>query len=163
LPEAVLYRTHDVLVWWTPARQEDMRFREGSELAPVSGKRFPLPALVWRLTAATLAVRALAESTRPQPATVLHIAPFWNTSPSDGVICEGSMRRPRGRNPAAIEQWDDAFFGSEFTHQAGAGSLARTNYAKLLKRLVGSDEYPADELVESRQTLASFALSSGRP
>jgi PRTRC genetic system protein B len=163
LPANVLYRTHEGLVWWTPARREEMRFRAGSELAKVSGKRLPLPPLVWRLGPHSLAVRALAHDARPEPKTALCIAPLWNTSPMDGVVCEGSMRKPRERGPAAIEEWDDAFFGSEFTHQAGAGSLARTmSYADLLRNLARSkDPYPLDELVPTQQTLHAFA-SGGR-
>lgn len=162
LPPEVLYRAHDLLVWWTPGRSEEMRFCEGSELRTVSGSRFPLPPLVWRLSAAHLAVRAISESTRPDPNTAVFVAPFWNTAPSDGVVCEGSMLRPKTRTPASIGAWDDAFFGSEFTHQAGGGSLSHTAYAKLTASLAGRDgPYPADELVNAQErTLSSFALAN---
>src|SRR5512146_2204948 len=46
LPEQVVARTPELLAWWTPARIRPMFFRAGSELAVVSGQRFPHPALL---------------------------------------------------------------------------------------------------------------------
>lgn len=164
LPGRVLYRTHDRTVWWSPPRRESMRFRTGSELEPVSGKPVALPGLVWRLSSQHLSVRAVAGADRPTPTTPLCVAPLWNTAPADGVVCEGSMPRPRGRGPGAIEDWEDAFFGSEFTHQAGAGSLCSGGaYPALVKRLAADQcDFPGDALVGAGITLGAFASEGAR-
>lgn len=164
LPARVLYRTHDRTVWWSAPRREAMRFRTGSELHPVFGKPVAIPGLAWRLSSRHLSVRAVAGPDRPTPTTRLCVAPFWNTTPSDGVVCEGTMPRPSSRGPGAIEDWEDAFFGSEFTHQAGAGSLCRDwTYPELMKRLAKDGcDFPGDALVDAGITLGAFASEGVR-
>jgi hypothetical protein len=51
--------------------------------------------LVWWVRHGRLSLRALDQSIRPKPTTPLMIAPYWNTEPSRGDVCEGDMRRPR--------------------------------------------------------------------
>ncbi len=165
LPPCVLYHTHVSLVWWTPPRREQMRFRTGSELEDVSGKSIALPGLVWRLAGGSLAIRAVAGAERPMPDTRLAVAPVWNTAPSDGVVCEGSMPRPRTRGPGSIEAWEDGFFGSEFTHQAGAGSLVSgsESFVGLMKRLASErTDFPDAALNLRTTTLAAFATPEER-
>jgi hypothetical protein len=42
LPENVVARTPELIAWWTPAAVRPMFFRDGSELADISGKLFPV-------------------------------------------------------------------------------------------------------------------------
>lgn len=122
LPEQVVARTPELLAWWTPARIRPMFFRTGSELANVSGQRFPHPALLLAVRSGLLYVRALRSSQRPNAETKLYAAPYWNTG-NDGAVCSGSMRVPKSAGVTAMAAWEQAFFQSEFTHAGGqAGS-----------------------------------------
>src|SRR5215472_1781581 len=47
LPDHVISRTPELIAWWTPATIRTMFFRDGSELADISGKLFPHPALLF--------------------------------------------------------------------------------------------------------------------
>ena len=71
-----------------------MFFRPGSELANVSGKLFPHPALLFVVRSSVLFVRALSASKRPGPDTKLAAAPYWNID-SNGAVCAGTMRAPK--------------------------------------------------------------------
>ena len=60
LPDNVIARTPELITWWTPASVRPMFFRKGSELANVSGKLFPHPALLFAVRNSVLFVRALS-------------------------------------------------------------------------------------------------------
>lgn len=121
LPANVLVRTADVTVWWRSASIETLFYNpakdaaHAKELVALNGKRVPIPPLVFRATKSQLWVRALGENARPNGATPLYAAPFYNVSATGGV-CLGSMRRPQGRGLETLPQWERSFFESEFTH-----------------------------------------------
>jgi PRTRC genetic system protein B len=124
LPNHVVARTPDLMAWWTPAAIRPMFFRDGSELADVSGKLFPHPALLFVVRNGVLFVRALPNKDRPAQDTKLAAAPYWNID-SNGAVCPGTMRIPRSSTVASIAAWQQAFFQSEFTHPGGAGRLTK--------------------------------------
>ena len=99
-----------------------MFFRDGSELAGVSGKLFPHPALLFVVRNGVLFVRALSNDRRPDQDTKVAAAPYWNID-SNGAVCAGTMRCPKSLTVASIAAWQQAFFQSEFTHPGGAGRL----------------------------------------
>jgi len=80
LPENVIARTPELIAWWAPASVRPMFFRDGSELADVSGKLFPHPPLLFAVGNGVLFVRALDQSKRPTADTKLAAAPYWNIS-----------------------------------------------------------------------------------
>src|SRR5271157_2260876 len=86
LPDHVLARTPELISWWTPAAIRTMFFRDGSELAGISGKFFPHPALLFVVRDGVLFVRALPNNRRPDPNTRLAAAPYWNID-SNGAVC----------------------------------------------------------------------------
>ena len=95
LPDQVIARTPDLLVWWMPAAVRLMFFRAGSELEGFSGKRFPHPALLFVVRSnGVLHVRALLGNQRPRPDSKLAAAPYWNID-SNGAVCAGTMRVPK--------------------------------------------------------------------
>ncbi len=149
LPDHVLARTPDMLAWWTPAASRTMFFRAKSELADVSGKLFPQPALLFAVSRGVLHVRALAASCRPSADTTLAAAPYWNIDDS-GAVCAGTMRVPKSLTVSSIAAWQQAFFQSEFTHPGGAGRLTRKRggTAALWKSLAGKARFPRLLLVE---------------
>ena len=70
LPEHVLARTPDLIVWWSGSQSRLMFFGDGnSEAKKLNGKMFPHPALVLMIHGRELFVRALAEGHRPTATT----------------------------------------------------------------------------------------------
>ena len=149
LPENVIARTPELVAWWTPASVRPMFFRDGSELADVSGKPFPHPALLFAVRNGVLSIRALAESKRPAADTKLAAAPYWNID-SDGKVCAGTMRVPKSVSVNSIPAWQEAFFQSEFTHPGGAGRLTKRKggTTALWKSLAGNSLFPRSALIE---------------
>ena len=78
LPENVVARSTELIAWWAPAAVQPMFFRDGSELADISGKLFPHPALLLVVRNGVLFVRALPHNRRPESDTRLSAAPYWN-------------------------------------------------------------------------------------
>ena len=149
LPENVVARTPELIAWWAPAAVRPMFFRDGSELAGISGKLFPHPALLFVVRNGVLFVRALPSNHRPGPDTRLAVAPYWNID-SNGAVCAGTMRAPKSLTVASIPAWQQAFFQSEFTHPGGAGRLTKRKggTAALWKSLAGKKIFPRSTLIE---------------
>ena len=149
LPENVVARTPELIAWWTPAAARHMFFRDGSDLADISGKVFPHPALLFVVRNGVLFVRALPKNRRPDADTRLAAAPYWNTD-SNGVVCAGTMRIPKSVTVASISAWQQAFFQSEFTHPGGAGRLTKRKggTAALWRSLTGKKVFPISALIE---------------
>jgi PRTRC genetic system protein B len=159
LPENVLACTSDLLVWWTPQRQHRMFFSDGAEdRRELNGRACPHPALVWLVKQGRLSLRALDQSVRPKPATPLMIAPYWNTEPLRGDVCEGDMRRPRETDVTNMLEWEEGFFNSRFTHPSGMGKLTTHpgGFIGLWTELAGKHQFPGQYLVPARQTLQQF-------
>ena len=159
LPENVLAWTADLLVWWTPPRSHAMFFSEGGEdREAVNGRVFPHPALVWKVRRGCLYLRAIQEAVRPSAETALMIAPYWNTEPRSGDVCEGSMLRPRETNPGNMQEWELGFFHSRFTHPSGIGKLTSHpgGFMGLWTELAAKEIFPAHYLLSARQTMREF-------
>lgn len=159
LPENVLAYNSELLVWWTPPWLHSMFFSDGAEdRVRVHGRVCPHPALVWKVKSGALQLRALVESVRPGEDTTLMVAPYWNTEPGAGRVCEGSMPRPRETNLSNMAEWENGFFVSRFTHPSGMGKLTchPGGFIGLWTELAGQAAFPAKYLVSSRQTLRAF-------
>jgi PRTRC genetic system protein B len=159
LPENVLAYTSDLLMWWTPPRQHRMFFSDGAEdRREINGQACPHPALVWLVRHGRLSLRALDQSIRPKPSTPLMIAPYWNTEPSRGNVCEGDMRRPRETDVTNMLEWEEGFFNSQFTHPSGIGQLTNHlgGFIGLWTELAGKHLFPSQYLLPARQTLQQF-------
>ena len=163
LPEHVLVRTPEILVWWSPAQMRTMFFGGGDEQTKrISGRRFPQPALLWKVTGRELWIRALEESRRPEASTKLKTAPYYNVN-ERALTCQGSMRAPEDLGVASIELWEKAFFESEFTHAYGPVRL--TNHPRgsvgLWTSLIGSKKpFPVEYLTDARESLRQFVERS---
>lgn len=158
LPENVLVRTPDMLMWWQPGQRRRMFFRHDGEMGAISGRMFPQPGLVFRVSHRELQIRALAENRRPTGSTILRIAPYYNVN-ADGLVCQGTMRSPDEASVASMAQWEKSFFESEFTHIYGSGHFTdhAGGIAGLWTSLAGKKAFPAGELADARETLAQFA------
>jgi PRTRC genetic system protein B len=164
LPDTVLYRADGMLVWWSRPGIRTLFFQKGSEVAKLSGEDFPIPPLLWKVSANGLSLRALEDDKRPAPDTALFVAPFWNTSPWDGNVCEGSMQKPGTAHVADIEPWMSGYFKALFTHAYGAGDLTRHKggHKGLWSELAGKKKFPRSYLTPAAergsraQTVESF-------
>lgn len=160
LPANVLVRTAETLVWWTPRAIRTLFFFNNNGQASLSlNKRYPQPALVWRVSGRDLWVRALRSNRRPSAETQLMIAPYWNVDGENGWTCQGSMRSPDETGIRAIEAWEEAFFRSEFTHQTGALRLTThpLGFFGLWEAAGEHGLFPAKYLIPAKQTLMEFA------
>lgn len=158
LPDNMLARTPDTLIWWTPAQRRPMFYPAPDVLGPVSGRIFPQPPLVYKVARKGLWIRALCSNRRPDADTPLSVAPYYNVNAA-GLVCQGSMRAPRQGTVDSIPEWEAAFFGSEFTHLYGGGRFTRHagGVAALWTHLAGATRFPTRTLVHANETLAQFA------
>ena len=162
LPDTVLVRTPDTLVWWSRPQRRVMFFGGVNEEArKLNGLLFPHPALIFKVAGRDLYVRAVATPSRPNAETPMKTAPYWNT---DVRVCTGSMRVPDCADVASIPQWEDAFFQSEFTHAAGAVRLTShpEGFIGLWKSLGGKRRFPVRYLIDAGETLQEFVCGTER-
>lgn len=159
LPDNILARTPDLIVWWTRAQHRCMFFGGRSdEAGKLNGHVYPHPPLVFKIWGRDLFVRALAVNARPSAETRLMTAPYWNTD-SRACVCQGSMRVPEEVSAQSIAGWEAAFFGSEFTHPSGAVRLTKHpgGFTGLWSSLAGAkDAFPSEFLTDAKQTLREF-------
>lgn len=165
LPDNVLARSPDLLVWWSRPQRRVMFFGGTDEQArKLNGLVFPHPALVFKVAGRELFVRALATTSRPTSETPLKTAPYWNTD-TRGLVCPGTMRVPDGSDVSAIPQWEASYFQSEFTHAGGAVRLTshRKGFIDLWRELAGRKRFALRYLADAGETLAEFvAHKAGR-
>jgi PRTRC genetic system protein B len=159
LPETILARTPDMVVWWSRAQRRVMFFGGGSEEARrLNGRMYPHPALVFKISGQEMFVRALGSDNRPSANTSLKIAPYWNTD-GQGLVCQGSMRVPDEVSVDSIAGWEDAYFSSDFTHASGAVRLTSHpgGFFGLWSSLADRAEmFPMQFLTDAKQTLRAF-------
>jgi len=164
LPENMLVRTADSIVWWSAAQRQVMFFGGGTEeAAKLNGRMYPHPPLVFKVCRHDLFVRALEHDVRPNANTPLKTAPYWNTEGSRGSVCAGTMRIPQEVTADSISEWETAFFSSSFTHPSGAVRLTThlEGFAGLWLSLADrGDRFPTEFLTDARQTLRQFVDSS---
>jgi PRTRC genetic system protein B len=158
LPDNVLARTPDLLVWWSPPQKRIMFFGgTDQEARKLNGLVFPHPALIFKVAGKDLFVRAMATVSRPEADTPLKTAPYWNTD-SRGLVCAGNMRVPESSDIASMPAWQEAYFQSEFTHTAGAVRLTRHpgGFIGLWRNLAGRKKLPVQYLTDAGETLREF-------
>ena len=164
LPERVLARTPELIVWWSRAQPRLMFFGAGNaEATKLNGKMYPHPALIFMIHGRELFVRALAEDCRPTADTRLKNAPYWNTD-AHGRVCLGSMRVPEEVSVGSLSGWESAYFASEFTHPSGAVRLTTHpgGFLGLWSSLAGRKQnFPVKFLADGKQTLQEFVERRG--
>ena len=164
LPERVLVRVPEMIVWWTPAILRPMFFSDrGSDesVNELNAKIFPHPALVFKVYGTRLWVRALSENVRPARNAALFTAPYWNCY-EDGNVCTGSMRIPRAQSIDVVGSWEQSFFHSEFTHALGHQRSTRFpgGLLAMWNALAGKKRFPVRYLSPAAQTLESFVTTN---
>ena len=164
LPDNVVVRTPDQIVWWSQAGRQVMFFDGVSEeAAGLNGRLYPHPPVVFKVCRHELFVRALENDARPNANTALKTAPYWNTEGSRGLVCTGTMRIPQEMTVDSISEWESAFFSSSFTHPSGAVRLTSHPEGFLGLWLSLADRalpFPTQFLTDARQTLRQFVDGS---
>lgn len=157
LPPNVIARTSEAIAWWTRPQKRHMHFGDTQgDMTGISGRVFPQPALLWMASESALDVRALKEDRRPDIESKLCVAPYWNTY-EDGSVCLGSMRTPGASTVASIEQWEQSFYDSAFTHgNVGRVTRYEGGFEGLWKSLEGKDEFPVETLIDLPETVEQF-------
>ena len=160
LPENVLAKTPDLIVWWTRACLRVMFFSGGTEeTRSLNGHVYPHPALVFKVKGQSLFVRALANDARPDAQTALKTAPYWNTRQGNGLVCLGTTRLPDSTSADSVIEWEQAFFRSSFTHAYGAVRLTSFpgGFTALWNHLASREGFfPVKFLTDANQTLRDF-------
>lgn len=113
LPETVLAIGENHLVWWCPPTKRRVWF-DCKEL----GKRNAVvshPGLVFAVVGGDRYVFSVKGNRRPKPDTRLCQAPYFNVW-DNGKVCEGSSRIPKRVSMESMQNWEDSFFDSAFTH-----------------------------------------------
>lgn len=141
--------------------------RQGAYLLDV-----PWPDLVFAATDNRISLAALATRGRPRLGTRIYHAPLFNVYES-GAVCLGSAQVGEMLGTQSIPAFEDAIFGSLFSHGNFRGNLARshdggvTSDADHLRfwRALSRDHvpvFPTDALVPMKTTLGAFLGLGGR-
>ena len=144
------------VIWYTKAQERQMYFVKNLEIP--SGKA-KVPAMLWIADTETLSVFALSNDKRPTEKTPLHYAPFFNVY-NDGDVCMGTVDI-KIKNSASveefIEQWENYFFNSYFSHLVGNHNPIDGNLVNLWKKLLESNEaFPVKMLKKNNKTLKNL-------
>ena len=149
----ILAKGFGQLLWYSPAMHREIFFScKNKKLMKISGKKFPFPALLFYAKKRTLYVFVLKTSRRPTMKTKLWQAPFWNISES-GKVCLPLNAREK---MYSVEDWENLFFNSAFSHPGGAGfreGTVETIFHSLIKN---GCEFPLNLLKESKIQIKSI-------
>ena len=164
LPEFVLARTVETVIWWSPAQIRPMFFTDrGSDnaLKDLTGRQYPHPPLIFKASRSKLWVRALTENKRPAARTKLCMAPYWN-SYDNGVVCTGTMGIPLQQSITVIGAWEESFFRSAFSHAAGVTKHTKFpgGILALWRSLRGKKRFPVRYLSSLTQTVEEFVTDN---
>ena len=161
LPERVLVRTAETIVWWTPGSARTLFFGDrGADpvLKKINGKRYPHPSLLFKACGSHLWVRALDEGKRPECGNkAVHGALLellrqrsgvhWKHADSAGEI--GISNRRLGAvisSRASLHMLPECASTPAFP----AELLAMWQF------LAGKENFPSEYLVKLRQTFSEF-------
>ncbi len=155
LPDNVLYLNGDAIVWWLPAKARHIAFKTKEKIIGERAGVVPHPALIFMASSRDWRVWAVTTRSRPMPDTKLCRAPYMNVY-EDGAICAGTTRLPGETTIDKIKGWNEAFFGSFFTHGNGTRMVKATGGLIQLWRDLLDGKYkrfPNSVLVETGKTL----------
>lgn len=157
------------MVWWCPPSKQRMWFNTsgGDGLGVISGQAWQ-PGLVFCAGESGWRVFAVKGEEKPGADTVLHQAPHYNVN-EEGLICRGTVEVPGGVGCGLMKAYEDAFFGSRFTHPnihtQRKLTLARGGAGALWKRMLQGrvKGFPESTLVPKKLTVAGLISAiSGR-
>lgn len=122
-PPNLLTLDRHQIAWYEPPALRPMHFHDAKGR---TSKRVQWPGLVMRVFQHRLYVVAVLGDQRPDSATKLYKAPCPNIWEGGGV-CMGSAVIPSASMVEDIPAWNDAFFGSAFSHANDPRVVQRNN------------------------------------
>ena len=156
LPKHILYINPDhngYAMWHTPKQKVDLFFVEGLKIP--NGKA-SIPPLLWKAYRDELYVYAIGENEEINERTNLYHAPFFNLY-EDGRVCMGTVPvniQPDCLLEEFIQQWQDYFFNSYFSHLIKPQSPVKGNIIQLWQSLMGTKKtFPMKSLIKNGKTL----------
>jgi PRTRC genetic system protein B len=159
LPKKVLYinPNHDgYAIWYTPTQKVNLFFVDS--LAITNGKAF-VPPLLWKASKNTLYIYAMDTDTEINEQTPLFHAPFFNLY-TDGKVCMGTVSISIKTDcllEEFIQQWEQYFFNSYFSHLIGDASPVKGNIIQLWQTLVCSGKpFPMKSLLKNDLTIKNL-------
>lgn len=177
VPPRLVYLGARSLIWWRPPAPATVFFdtthgaaadqpndKSGARLIGKRSGITPQPGLVFAVAGRRWYVYALRDAVRPGPDTALARAPYFNVW-AEGQICTGNVRLPSSLAPDTLDDYERAFFGSEFTHpnvrgrerlvkaQGGAYAFWRD----LLDHGTKAGDFPTRQLIDAKLTLKDLA------
>ena len=151
--ERVVYFAPNLLAWWVPAGKRRVWFEADGKLGNRSGE-CNHPPLLFIVNKRSWSVFALRKDERPDAATKLYRAPYFNVWET-GQICTGNVDTPDAINSDSIKPYEDAFFRSRFTHANTDRLIRRRGGAvRLWLDLLDGAEFPLHQLVDTTRTVA---------
>lgn len=114
LPDNILAVGPEYLVWWSKPQVRNVWFNSAKPIGTRCGKT-PHPGLVFAVIGSEWAVFAVKGDQRPNSETELCQVPYFNVWDS-GRICTGNVTMPGMSSIEQIQQYEQAFFNSYFTH-----------------------------------------------
>ncbi|MFV8328185.1 PRTRC system protein B [Flavobacterium sp. ZS1P14] len=159
LPKNVLFINPDhdgYAVWHTPSQRVDLFFVDG--LAIPNGK-VSMPPLVWKASKNTLWIYAMDSDKEINEQTALAHAPFFNLY-TDGKVCMGTVSISIKTDcllEEFIQQWEQYFFNSYFSHLIGDASPVKGNIIQLWQNLVFNGKpFPMKSLLKNGLTIKNL-------
>lgn len=110
LPERLLAKSADTMIWWRPAGEASLGFERGV-------RTVKLPPLLFCVQAGELRVAAMKCNDRPTVNTVLYHSGFPNVD-SKGHWCSGGNRIPEEPRLNEMHALEKMFLVSPFTHDS---------------------------------------------
>lgn len=143
-------------IWQTSAMRTRLLFKP--ELGIASGIA-AIPALLWRADREHLYIYALKKGTAWSMDTPLYHAPFFNVHPN-GSVCMGTVHIDIAATCSLeqlMQQWQDYFFNSYFSHLIQQNSPVKGNVIQLWQSLVGSKKvFPQSLLLKNGMTIKNL-------
>ena len=166
-PPNLLYLGARTMIWWRPSAPARVFFTPpaDAEDPPKGSAVTPHPGLVFAVAGTEWYVYALAGDARPGPATKLCRAPYYNVY-HKGHICTGNVRLPETLSPTSLEQYERAFFDSNFTHPNMPQLVkGKTGSAFWREGLAGQwgERFPVRRLLPEKCTLEQLAARLDQP
>lgn len=163
----VLAANEQDVVWWTPPAKRAVWFNTSGEdgIGSATGATWH-PGLVFAAGEHGWFVWAVKGGARPEANTELHQAPYYNVN-YEGRICEGNVVLPERAAPEYLDEYEDAFFRSRFTHPNVHVKRQLTRYrggaAALWSHLLKGKgrKFPEWTLVPKRATLGRMIEQLG--
>ncbi|MFA6151987.1 MAG: PRTRC system protein B [Chitinophagaceae bacterium] len=159
MPENILYINPDLngnAIWFTPAMERELFFVEGLDIPNGLAK---VPPLIWKATKDRLCIYAFKSKTKPDIATELYHAPFLNMYQS-GKVCMGTVKvkiKDDCMLEDFMEQWQQYFFNSYFSHSIDGHNPVKGNICQLWKETIEANKkIPSKSLIKTTLTLKNI-------